>query len=59
VNNELERLWKDVIVTGFDTLSWHLSGTAQESQDSNWAKRLLSQQRKDAMIPDQVAVQSL
>jgi hypothetical protein len=24
VNNQLERLWKDVVVTGFDILSWHL-----------------------------------
>jgi hypothetical protein len=32
-NNELERLWKDV-VTGFDILSWHLSGTAKESHEN-------------------------
>jgi hypothetical protein len=34
VNNELERLWKDVVVTGFDMLSWHLSGTAKESHEN-------------------------
>jgi hypothetical protein len=34
VNNELERLWKDVMVTGFDILSWHMSGTAKESHDN-------------------------
>jgi hypothetical protein len=53
VNNELERLWKDVVVAGFDILSWHLSGTAKEamkscqnssypSQDSNWASEYKS-----------------
>jgi hypothetical protein len=34
VNNELERLWKDVVVTGFDILSWHLSGTAKEDHEN-------------------------
>jgi hypothetical protein len=34
VNNELERLWKDVVVTGFELLSWHLSGTAKESHEN-------------------------
>jgi hypothetical protein len=33
VNNELKRLWKDVVVTGFDILSWHLSETAKESHE--------------------------
>jgi hypothetical protein len=54
VNNELERLWKDAVVTGFDILSWHLSGTAKESyenpvrkapvsaKDSNWASEYKS-----------------
>jgi hypothetical protein len=33
VNNELET-WKDVVVTGFDVLSWHLSETAKESLEN-------------------------
>jgi hypothetical protein len=34
VNNELERLWKDMVMTGFDILSWHLSGIAKKSHEN-------------------------
>jgi hypothetical protein len=34
VNNELERLWKDVVVTRFDILSWHFSGIAKGSHEN-------------------------
>jgi hypothetical protein len=33
VNNELEGLWKDMVVIGFE-ISWHLCGTNKESHEN-------------------------